>query len=153
MNWRKQHRVVAIVITLPLIVISLSGIVLQLRNQFETIQPKAVSAELTSGASFVTFERIIQDHGGDNIDQIILRPGKKNLSLRMKDGMEVQIHPQTGEVMKKAMRMTNLLIDIHQGTWLGAFGQYVLHLPTGLGLFFLIISGIVIYPFKKRKSL
>lgn len=151
MNWRKSHRVVALIITLPLIMVGLSGVVLQLRNQFESIQPKAVSAELVPGSTYLTFEKIIETHGKEDIDQIILRPGKKNLSLRMKDGMEIQIHPQTGEVLKKAPRLTNFLIDLHQGTWLGKFGQYGIYFPASIGFCFLILSGIIIYPFKKKR--
>jgi uncharacterized iron-regulated membrane protein len=152
MNWRKYHRVVALIFTLPLILVGITGLVLQLRNQLEVIQPKAISAELSTDTNFITLEKILQSHDGEQIDQIIYKPGKKNLSIRMKDGMEVQIHPQSGEVLKKAMRMTNVLIDFHQGTWLGSIGQYFIHFPAGLAFVFLIISGIMIYPFRRKQK-
>ena len=152
MNWRKYHRVVSLIIFLPLAMITLSGVVLQLRNQFESLQPKSVSAEMISTGTYQTFESIIAAHGNEQIDQIILRPAKKNLAVRLKDGMEIQLNPQTGEVLKKAPRRTNFLIDLHQGTWLGSIGQYYLYLPTALGLIFLLVSGLVIYPFKKRRA-
>jgi uncharacterized iron-regulated membrane protein len=152
MDWRKYHRYVALVFTLPLIFVAISGVMLQLRNQFEWIQPSPVTATMSSGEPVLSFEKIITDHGKDSIDQIIYRPQKKNLAIRLKDGTELQIHPQTGIVLKQAMRRTNFLIDLHQGTWIGKIGQFGIYFPTALAFCFLIISGIVIYPFKKRRS-
>lgn len=152
MNWKKWHRWVAIAATLPLIFIVMTGLLLQLRNQFEWIQPKSLTSDLEEGRPYLTFEQILSTHGDDKVDQIILRPGKRNLSLRMKDGMEVQIHPQTGEVQKESYRMTSQLIEFHQGSWLGPAGQYGFHFGAGLGLAFLIVSGIAIYPYKRRRE-
>lgn len=152
MNWRKTHRYVALGATLPLILVALSGVMLQVRNQFEWIQPSPVSAEMLSGEALLPFEKIISDHGQENVDQIIYRPTKKNMAVRLKDGTEVQIHPQTGAVLKTAVRRTNFLIDLHQGTWMGKIGQYGIYFPTALAFCFLIVSGIVIYPFRKRKN-
>lgn len=153
MNWRKYHRVVSLVILLPLIVTTITGIVLLFRNEIEAVQPKSVAAKLSSGASFLTYEAILSVHGEKNIEQIILKPGKNNLAVRLKDGIELQLHPQTGEILKSAPRRTNLLIDFHQGSWLGKFGQYFIHAVAGFGLAFLIVSGLLIYPFRKRTTL
>lgn len=150
MNIRTYHRWIGLLITLPLLVIVLTGLVLQLRNKFEWIQPTSLSAELSSDGRYLTYEDILQRYPVQNVDQIILRPGKKNLSLRLKDGQEIQLHPQTGAVLKTAIRRTNFLIDLHQGSFFGAFGQYVLYLLTGLGLLFLILSGLLLFPFKRR---
>jgi uncharacterized iron-regulated membrane protein len=153
MMWKKWHRIVALMITIPLILIVASGLILQLRNQFESIQPKALSSTLEPNFPLLSLDQVIGSLGGKNIDQIIYRPSKGNLSIRMKDGMDIQIHPQTGEILKRAPRRTNFLIDLHQGTWIGSFGQYFIYLPASVGLAFLIVSGIAIYPFKKRKFL
>jgi len=69
---------------------------------------------------------------------------------RLKNGEEIQMHPQTGEILKKAMRRTNFFIDLHQGTIAGDIGQYLIAFPTALGLVFLLISGLIIFP--RRKS-
>ncbi len=151
MNWKKWHRIVALMISTPLILVVVSGLVLQLRNQFESIQPKSVSNILIPNSPIFPLDQIVVRFGEKNIDQIIYRPSKANLSVRMKDGMDIQVNPQTGEILKSAPRRTNFFIEIHQGTWLGWFGQYVVYLPTALGLAFLIFSGMLIYPFKKRK--
>ncbi len=150
MNWRKTHRYVALFSTLPLIIVALSGVVLQLRNQFEWIQPSSLSAELKRGSRFLTLEEILQTQDEKQVDQIIFRPTKNNLTLRMKDGTDIQMNPSTGEVLKKAQRRTTFFIELHQGSWLGPYGQYLLYFPAALGLCYLILSGLMIYPFKKR---
>lgn len=150
LGWRKLHRIVALIILLPLMIVSVTGVVLLVRNQFEFIQPSAVKSTPVEGSQLLTFESITEQFGKENIEQIIYRPGKGSMAVRLTDATEVQIHPQTGEVLKSAKRRTNFLIDLHQGSWLGAFGQLGIHMITGLGLVFLIITGIIIYPFKRK---
>lgn len=150
MNWRKNHRVIGLIITLPLLMTVITGIILQLRGQFEFIQPAPVKTELTS-SPLLTFEKISEQFGEKNIEQIIWKPSKASLVVRLKNGDEAHLHPQTGEVFKQLPRRTSFLIELHQGSWLGKFGQYGIHFLSGLGLFFLIISGLVIYPFKRKR--
>jgi len=150
-GWRRLHRIVALIILLPLIIVSVTGIVLLVRNQFEFLQPATVKSEPVSGSQLLTFESIAEEFGKDKIEQIIYRPGRNSMVVRLNDDTEVQIHPQTGDVLKTAKRRTNFIIELHQGSWMGAFGQLGVHMITGLGLFFLIISGIIIYPFKRKR--
>jgi uncharacterized iron-regulated membrane protein len=150
---RKYHRIVSIFVALPFLIILLTGLALLMRNQFEFIQPEPVKMQKESGLNLLTYEQIIEKSGvlQESIDQIIFKPKKFHLSLRLKNGEELQMHPQTGIILKKAMRRTNFLIDIHQGTIAGDVGQYLIALPTALCLLFLLISGLIIFP--RRKSL
>lgn len=150
MSWRKLHRIIGLVILLPLTMITVTGIILQLRNQFEAIQPATLKNKL-SGAPIYSYEKILDTFGASNVEQIIFKPSKGSLVVRLNDGDEVQLNPETGEVLKKAARRTSFLIELHQGSWMGKFGQYGIHFVSGLGLFFLIVSGIIIYPFKRKR--
>lgn len=152
MKWKKYHRVISIIICLPLFIIGISGVFLQLRNQFEFIQPSLVKGDIDSKKPLQSLEVVTETYGAKNIDQIIWKPSKMSLVVRLLDGAELQLHPQTGEILKKAQRRTNLFIDIHQGSWMGPIGQYFIHLMTAFGLLFLVVSGLKIYPFKKKKK-
>lgn len=132
-------------------IIAVTGTVLLYRNQFEFIQPSLVKSESVEGSQLLTLESITEQFGKENIEQIIYKPSKGTLAVRLIDATEAQIHPQTGEVLKSAKRRTNFLIELHQGSWMGAFGQLGIHFLGGLGLIFLIVSGIVIYPFKRKR--
>jgi uncharacterized iron-regulated membrane protein len=151
MNLRKTHRLIAIIILLPLIMMVVTGLTLQLRNQFEWIQPKTIKSELTN-APFITPEEIIRIANSD-VEQIIYRPAKNNISVRLKSGIESQYNAQTGALLKSAPRRSGLLIELHQGSWMGGFGQYFIHLIAGLGLLFLMISGIMIWPLGRKRKL
>jgi uncharacterized iron-regulated membrane protein len=149
MKWRTWHAWVGLVAALPLLVIVVTGLVLQLRNQFEAIQPKTVTMKLEEGKPLLSMEEVIVKFPPGKVEQIIYRPSKGNYSIRIKGGDEIQMNPQTGEVIKDLPRRAGLLIDIHQGSWLGPFGQYVLHFGAGLSLVFLLISGVLIFPIRR----
>jgi len=105
------------------------------------------------GRTLLTLDEMIKASGEDIkiIDQIIYRPSKFHLALRLNDGREVQIHPQTGEVLRNAKRYTNILIELHQGSFFTQWGQYLIFFPAGLGVLFLTISGLIIYPWRKPR--
>lgn len=147
---RKYHRLTGLVITLPLLVTTITGVILQLRGEFEFIQPKAVKSDFKISDKLISFSTLIQKMGAKNIDQIIWKPGKASLVVRLTNGEEAHLHPATGEILKQSPRRTGFLIELHQGSWMGKWGQYLVHFVAGLGLFFLIISGLLIYPFKKK---
>jgi uncharacterized iron-regulated membrane protein len=149
MKWRTWHAYVGLVAALPLLVIVVTGLILQLRNQFEGIQPKTVTIKLVEGKSALSMEEVLAKFPQGNVEQIIYRPRKGNYSVRLKDGSEVQMHPQTGEVVKDSPRRSGFLIDIHQGSWLGPLGQYVVHFGAGLSLIFLLFSGVLLFPFRR----
>ena len=152
MNWRKLHRIVALIIVVPLSVTILTGLVLLMRNQIEWIQPKTVGTQEVVDTPMLAWESLVNRPEGD-VEQIIYRPKKHNISIRLTDGRELQVHPQTGETLKLANRNTNWIIRLHEGSWLGTFGQNFIHLIAGLGLAFLVISGFIIWPFWKGKNL
>lgn len=151
--WRKYHRIVSLIVVLPFALVLITGIILQIRQQFEVIQPKAVKMEQIEGKSLLSLDEMVKASGEkpSNIDQVVWRPGKFHLAMRLKDGREIQMHPQTGEILKDAKRYTNILIELHQGSFFTQWGQYLIFLPAALGLLFLIVSGMVIYPWRKQR--
>lgn len=154
MNLRKYHRIVSLVVAIPFAVVLVTGLMLLVRNQVEWIQPKAVKMELLEGKPLLSMEEIFKASkvASQDIDQIIYRPGKFHLSLRLKNGNELQIHPQTGEILKSAPRLTNFLIDLHQGSFFTSWGQLYIFLPSALGVLFLLVSGLMICPWRRRRG-
>ncbi len=151
--WRKYHRIVSLIVVLPFALVLITGIILQLRQQFEVLQPKAVKMERIEGKTLLSLDEMVQMSGEkpENIEQVVWRPGKFHLAMRLSDGREIQMHPQTGEILKNAKRYTNILIDLHQGSFFTQWGQYLIFFPAALGLLFLTISGMVIYPWRKQR--
>ncbi len=151
MKWRKWHAFFGLIAALPLIATAITGILLQLRSKVEWIQPSPVTLTLEEGKPFLRIEELMAKFPGQ-VEGLSLRPGKGGFSLRLKNGNEVQLHPQTGEVLKDSPRRSTLLIKIHEGSWMGAFGSLGIHFASGLILVFLIISGIFIFPWRRWKK-
>ena len=152
MNIRALHRKLSLYTFIPLGIILVSGIVLQLRNQFEWIQPSLIETKADQ-SPLLAPQALIQklNLNEKEIEQIIYKPSKNNASVRLKSGEEIQMNAQTGEVLKRAIRRTNLLIDIHQGSILGPFGQYGIYLLTGLGMIILYMTGLnLLLPRRKK---
>jgi uncharacterized iron-regulated membrane protein len=152
MNIRALHRKLSLYTFIPLGIILLSGIVLQLRNQFEWIQPSLIETKADKSPLLAPQDLIQKLNLNEKeIEQIIYKPSKNNASVRLKSGEEIQMNAQTGEVLKRAIRRTNLLIDIHQGSILGPFGQYGVYLLTGLGMIILYMTGLnLLLPRRKK---
>ncbi len=150
--WRKWHAYLGLLAALPLIVTAITGVMLQLRSRIEWIQPSPVPVILEAGKSYLSVEDVMAKFPGQ-IEGLSIRPGKGGFQLRLKSGNEVQLHPQTGEVLKDSPRRSTLLIKIHEGSWMGPFGSIGIHFVSGLILVFLVISGIVLFPWKRwRRS-
>ncbi|MFZ4712194.1 MAG: PepSY domain-containing protein [Bacteriovoracaceae bacterium] len=150
---RKYHRIVSVIIAIPFAIILVTGLILQLRSQIEAVQPKAVKMTKLPGQALLTLEQIVEKSNKEpkEIEQIIYKPGKFHLAIRLADDNEMQMHPQTGEILKTAPRRSNFLIELHQGSVLGAFGQFGIMFPSSLALVFLLISGLLIFPWKKYR--
>ncbi len=152
MNIRALHRKLSLYTFIPLGIILVSGIVLQLRNQFEWIQPSLIETKADQ-SPLLAPQALIQklNLNEKEIEQIIYKPSKNNASVRLKSGEEIQLNAQTGDVLKRAIRRTNLLIDIHQGSILGPVGQYGIYLLTGLGMIILYLTGLnLLLPRRKK---
>ena len=152
MNIRALHRKLSLYTFIPLGIILVSGIVLQLRNQFEWIQPSLIETKADQ-SPLLAPQALIQklNLNEKEIEQIIYKPSKNNASVRLKSGEEIQLNAQTGDVLKRAIRRTNLLIDIHQGSILGPFGQYGIYLLTSLGMIILYMTGLnLLLPRRKK---
>lgn len=150
MKWRKWHAFFGLLAALPLIVTAATGILLQLRSKVEWIQPSLAPVTLLEGKSYLSVDEVLAKYPGE-VEGLSLRPGKGGFQLRLKDGNEVQLHPQTGELLKSSPRRSTLLIKIHEGSWMGPVGSLGIHFISGLVLVFLIISGIFIFPWRKGK--
>ncbi len=151
MKWRKWHAYFGLIAALPLIATAITGVLLQLRSKVEWIQPAPVTLTLEEGKPFIRVEEVLAKFPGQ-VEGLSLRPGKGGFSLRLKNGNEVQLHPQSGEILKDSPRRSTLLFKIHEGSWMGAFGSLGIHFASGLILVFLVISGIFIFPWRRGRK-
>ncbi|MDG0816414.1 PepSY-associated TM helix domain-containing protein [Bdellovibrio svalbardensis] len=161
-SFRKWHRWISVAIALPFVITLTTGILLATRGFNSWVQPEY--APIKTGLS-VSFEQILtaaqsipeaKIKSWKDVSQIDIRPATGNIRLRAKNTQwEIQIDGATGQVTGTGIRRASFLTSLHEGAYFGPFVRYGVFLPSALGVFFLLASGIAIFTqpyFNKRKK-
>ena len=95
----------------------------------------------------------------NDIDRLDVRIDKGIVKVRTKNRWEVQIDTYSGEVVQVAYRRSDIIEELHDGSWFHENVKLLIFLPSGIILFLLWITGfyMVLIPYlskwKKRKSI
>lgn len=157
---RKIHHWVAIVIALPLLVVITTGLFLQVKKEIHWIQPNEQRGG--AGPPRISFEQVLavcraqpqlNVDTWDDIDRIDFRPGKQLLKVSTHDDWEVQIDPVSGEVLQVAVRRSDLIESLHDGSWFSDSVKSWVFLPTGVLLGVLWITGMYLFvlPYLRKR--
>ena len=168
-NWnkwsRKTHYWGAFIVLLPVLIISITGIFLQLKKDIDWIQPPTISGESANNPS-ISFEEILEAsktveeaniRSWNDIDRLDVRIDKGIVKVRSKNRWEVQVDTNSGEVVQVAYRRSDIIEELHDGSWFHENIKLLIFLPSGIILFILWITGfyMVLLPYlskwKKKK--
>jgi hypothetical protein len=158
---RLLHRWGSIIALVPITIILLSGIVLQLKKESAYIQPPTQRGVGTEPA--IGFERILEVaksvpeaeiESWEDVDRLDVRPGKGVIKVRCENGYEVQIDAATGEILQVAVRRSDLIESIHDGTYFHDHFKLWVFLPAGIVLALLVITGLHLFllPYLARRK-
>lgn len=145
---RKLHFWGALLIAVPLLVVIVSGLFLQVKKEVEWIQPSSVrgsglTEELTLNQLYLSASQVklLEINAWQDIDRIDIRPDKKIAKVRSQNGYEAQLDLASGEVLKVAKRRSDIIEQLHDGSWFHPGAKLWLFLPVAIGLLLLWISG------------
>jgi uncharacterized iron-regulated membrane protein len=149
---RKVHHWLAPVVLLPALLIFGTGILLQLRQEVEWIQPKTrLGSEpglpQVSWAAAFDSVKSVPEAGMSTWEQVAsidVKPSKSVMSFRSKEGFEVQVDSATGAVLHAAPRRTSFLIELHQGSYFHSKAMTFVFLPAGVGLLLISLTGLLL---------
>ena len=158
---RKIHKWVSIVIFLPLLVIFVSGALLLLKKQLSFIQPPTVAG--SQQIPSIAFDSILQAtksveqaniDSWKDIDRLDVRPSKGLIKVRSHNDVEIQLDAATGDVLHVAVRRSDFIESIHDGTFLQKNANLWLTLPVALLSVLISITGVILFfiPYFKRKK-
>ena len=147
---RSLHLWLSLVIFIPVVIVIGSGLLLQVKKEFDWIQPP--TQKLQSAAPSISFDDVlsavqkvpqanIQTWG--DIDRLDVRPSKGIIKVRGRNHWEVQISASTAEVLQVAYRRTDTIEAIHDGSWFFEGAKLWLFLPVAIVLFILWLTGLV----------
>jgi len=155
---RKLHRWGAVIAILPVLIVLVTGIILQLKKQSDWIQPPTIKGESKLSdvpGSTLTLEQILaiastaEDAAietWNEIDRLDIRPSKGIVKVRAESGYEVQIDLHTGEIVQVAYRRSDLIESIHDGSFFaGDLTKLYVFLPSGVILLCLWTTGVYLW--------
>lgn len=137
---------------LPLLVVIVTGLLLQLKKEIPWVQPPTqrgvgkmptISFEqiLTAGRSVV--EAKIQSW--EDIDRVDIRPAHGMAKLHSLAGWEVQVDTQSGAVLQSAFRRSDFIEAMHDGSFFHEHAKFWIFLPSGLLLLLLWVTGLYLW--------
>lgn len=149
---RKLHRWGAVITFLPLLLVILSGILLQVKKQVAWVQPKTVkgqgdSPEIHWNSILAAAASVDQAdvNSWDDIDRVDVRPGKGMAKVQCNNRWEVQVDLVSGDVLAANYRRSDLIESLHDGSFFADGAKLWLFLPNGLILFGLWCTGVYLW--------
>lgn len=159
---RKVHYWLGIVIAIPLFIVVSTGLLLQLKKQIGWVQPPEVKSPAKSLT--VTFDEMARQlrsdaslgfSSWDDVSRVDIRPKKGLAKVVLKSGVEVQMDTETGRILQKEVRRSDLIESLHDGSFFaGDLSKLGVFLPAGIALFLMLISGLWLWwlPIKVRRQ-
>jgi uncharacterized iron-regulated membrane protein len=162
---RKIHYWASFVVAIPLLIMIMSGLLLQAKKHWTWVQPterrgtgSTPTIDLEGILTSLTMVPEMNVKTWDDVNRLDVRPGRGVVKAWLKNGYEVQIDLGTGSVLQTAYRRSDLIETIHDGSFfLGDWTKLGLFLPAGIVLFLLWLSGLWMWwlPFlvkRRRRS-
>ena len=146
------HRWGSIIISAPVLLVIISGIILLLKKESAWIQPPTQSG--SSKELAVSFDEILEKaqsvpeaeiKSWDDIVRLDIHPSKGILKVRAANGWEIQLDTKTGNVLQVAYRRTDLIESLHDGTFFHDKVKLWFYLPSAVILLGLWVTGIYLF--------
>ncbi len=149
---RKIHRWGALLVSLPFLIVIISGLLLQVKKEVEWIQPSTEEVAIDSLAlSFSDILRISQGveeaqiSTWSDINRLDVRPDKGVVKVRSENQWEIQIDLERGTLLKTAYRRSDIIEQLHDGSWFHDAAKLWIFLPSGFIVLILWLSGMYLF--------
>jgi len=134
---------------------AVTGLLLLVKKKYDWIQPATQKGAEGEIAEYITVEELFNVVLGaghedfqstEDIDRVDFRPGNRvHKVLSVHHNSELQIDAVTGKILSDKMRRSDLLEQIHDGSFFGAWAHDWLMPLVAAGLFFLSASGLYLW--------
>ena len=162
--FRQVHHWGSIVIAIPLLIMIGAGILLMLKKEIEWIQPKTqkgMEREAIPQKSLIELYAVAKSvkHAGigdwADLERVDVKANKGIIKFVSASNWEVQVDANTAEVLQVAFRRSDIIEQIHDGSFFADWAKLWLFLPAGIILFILWSTGIYLFSLphvKKHKK-
>ena len=146
------HKWTGIVLSAVFLCTAATGFTLLIKKKVDWIQPPTMKGESGTLEDFISvpdlFNAVLaQGHADfaspEDVDRVDFRPGKRVFKVQsIRNHTEMQVCAVTGNVLHIDTRRSDLLENIHDGSFFGEWAHTWLMPVTCLGLAFLSLSGL-----------
>lgn len=153
--FREAHKGTGILLGVVILNIAVSGFLLLIKKDFDWIQPPTRTGAAGGVETFITNQRLFevvfaQDHPGfhtlADIDRVDFRPDRRVFKVRSVHAhAEIQVDAVTGEVLSTAVRRSDLIESLHDGSYYGDWAHGWLMPATSAALLLLLGSGLYVW--------
>ena len=159
--FRQIHYWGSLLLIVTTLVVAATGILLILKKDFAALQPPTLDGQ-TAGLSDAPLSALLAAVATtpgyahvtwQDVDRIDVRPSNGVAKVVLADRTELQVDLHTLQVLQIGYRTSDLIETIHDGSFFGAWGKYLLSLPTGIGLIIAWATGVYLFvlPFLVRR--
>jgi len=157
---RRVHYWVAAIIAAPLIIVAVTGSLLQLKKHWTWVQPaekrgsvKAPVIELSGVLEALKKDARLNVKSWDDVKRLDVRPDRGVVKAWLQTDWEAQIDLGTGEILQVAYRRSDWIESIHDGSIFGDTIKLGLFFPAAVGLVLLWFGGVWMFvlPFINRR--
>ena len=161
---RRLHRWGALVTALPMLLVIVTGLLLQVKKEVTWVQPPTMRG--SKGDPTLTFDRMLEiartePRAGiaswEDVARLDVRADRGLIKVVSNDNWELQLDARSGEVLHSAYRRSDLIEMLHDGSFFHDAAKLWIFLPNGLVLFGLWLTGAYLWwlpwqaKFKKRR--
>jgi uncharacterized iron-regulated membrane protein len=150
---RRTHAWISMCFAVPLVVVIITGILLQLKKQLPFVQPierAGVTHEpVATPAQYLEAINRGKLDGAvtwKDVQRVDIRPSKGIAKVILKSDVEYQVDLGTGHVLQRELRMSDFIESLHDGSFFaGDISKLGVFLPAAIGLLVLWMSGIYMF--------
>lgn len=149
---RKIHYWLSLWLALPMALIAVTGLLLQFKKSLTWVQPQEQPRELQLPlAEWPQLLRAAQADASlgvaswQDVERVELRPSRGLIKLVSTNGQEAQFDAGSGELLQVAVRRSDTIEALHDGSWFGDWVKFGWFATSALGLLLATLSGIWLF--------
>ena len=152
--FRQIHHWGSFIIAIPSLIIIGAGILLMLKKDIDWLQPPTERGSVTTTVPTATMQQMfdavtkVQEAGithWTDLDRVDFKNDKGVAKFIATNNWEVQVDTSTAEVLGVAYRRSDIIEQIHDGSFFAEWAKLGLFLPTGIVLFVLWLTGMYLF--------
>ncbi len=162
---RKLHRLGVLITAIPMLIVIVTGLMLQVKKQVPWVQPPTLKGSVDQ--PLVDWSKVLQVCQADpkaaisswqDVERLDVRPDRGVIKVQARNHWELQLDLRDGKVLSSNYRRSDWIESLHDGSFFSEPAKLAIFLPNGIILLGLWLTGCYLWylPYlargrKKRK--